>query len=251
MKLAALRWSALKQIGKSPAHYKYHLEHPIEETDAMRVGSRVHDLVLHGGRNTFATWRGGTRRGKQWDQFKIDHSGQTLMTGDQEDRCHEIASAVLADPAASEVLFGCVTEQERFWSIAGRECRGTPDAIGPSIIADLKVTNSGAPERFKWHALRMGYLAQLAWYDYGLMGGASSRLSLIAVEDKPPYVVTVYDLSAAAAEQGHRTWRSHFERLRVCEDSGVWPGYSEAVVTLDVESDFTLHIGGEEVELEQ
>jgi len=73
---------------------------------------------------------------------------------------------------------------------------------------------------------------------------------LIAVEDKPPYVVTTYRLTPDAAEMGHRIWRAHFERLRVCEESNVWPAYSDAVVPLEVDQEFTLHQGHEEIEVE-
>jgi hypothetical protein len=246
--LIPLRWSALKRMGRSPAHYKYHLDNPSTETDAMRVGSRAHDLVLAGGRNRFAIWEGGRRAGKEWDLFSLAHADATIITADQEERAGAIASSVLADPNASAALFGCVTEQRREWAIAGRECCGTPDAVGPAIIVDLKVTRDGSPGKFPWHAQRMGWLGQLAWYDYGLFGGNATQLVLIAVEDQPPHLVTVYKLTPDAAEMGHRTWRSHFERLRVHEDSNTWPGYSDCVVPLEVEQDFALHMGGEEIE---
>jgi hypothetical protein len=248
--LAPLRWSALKYVGRSLAHYKYYLDNPVTETDAMRVGSRVHDLVLKGGRNRFAVWEGGRRASKEWDLFVLAHADATILTADQEDRAGAIASAVLADPNAHEALFGCITEQRREWEIAGRACVGTPDAVGQSIIVDLKCTNDASPGRFPWHAQRMGWLGQLAWYDYGLFGGNATRLVLVAVEDKPPHLVTVFCLTSDACELGHRIWRSHFERLRVCEQSGAWPGYSEAVVPLDVEREFSLHIGNEEVVVE-
>jgi hypothetical protein len=49
---------------------------------------------------------------------------------------------------------------------------------------------------------------------------------------------------------GQRIWRSYFERLRVCEDSNVWPAYSDAVVPLEVDREFSLHVGGEEIEVD-
>ena len=248
--LAPLRWSNLKHMGRSAAHFKYYLDNPIPETDAMRIGSRVHDLVLAGGRNRFAIWEGGRRAGKEWDLFNAAHADATILTTDQEDRAGIIASAVKRNPEASAALFGCVTEQRREWTIADRECCGTPDAVGPSSIVDLKVTRDGSPGKFPWHARRMGWLGQLAWYDFGLFGGNATQLAIVAVEDLAPHLVTVYRLTPDAAEMGHRIWRSHFERLRVCEDSGVFPGYSDCVVPLEVDRDFTLHLNGEEVSVE-
>jgi hypothetical protein len=245
-----LRWSNLKWMGKSPAHFRYYMDNAIRETDPMRVGSRVHDLVLDGGRNRFAVWEGGRRAGKEWDLFELANADATILTTDQEDRAGIIASAVRSNPEAHAALFGCLTEQRRTWDIAGRQCFGTPDAIGGSSIVDLKVTNDASPGRFPWHAKRMGWLGQIAWYDYGVFLGQASKLVLIAVEDKPPHPVTVFQLTPDACELGQRIWRSYFERVRVCEDSNIWPGYSDAVVPLEVDREFSLHIGGEEVEVE-
>jgi hypothetical protein len=247
--LPRLRWSTLKHVGRSLAHYRYYLDNPIVETDAMRVGSRVHDLVLNGGRNRFAVWEGKKRAGKEWDLFALAHADATIVTSDQEERAGAIASAVLGNSEAHAALFGLVTEKQREWSIAGRDCQGTPDAVGPDSIVNLKVTNDGSPGRFPWHAKKMGWLGQLAWYDYGLFAGNATQLVIVSVEDKPPHLVTVYKLTADAAELGHRTWRSHFERLRVAEESNVFPGYSDCVVPLEVDQEFSLHMGGEEIEL--
>lgn len=246
--MTQLRWSNLKWMGRSAAHYRYYADNPVPETDAMRVGSRVHNLVLQGP-GQFAVWDGGRRAGKEWDLFSLANADATILTSDQQQRAVEIANAVLQNEQAAEALFACVTETYREWEIAGRACCGTPDAVGPSSIVDLKVTNDASPGRFPWHAKRMNWLGQLAWYDHGLFGGNATNLSLIAVEDKPPYQVVVYRLTPDACELGHRTWRSYFERLRVAEESGVWPGYSDCVLPLEVDQEFSLHMNGEEIEL--
>jgi hypothetical protein len=251
--LVPLRWSHLKHMGNSAAHYRYFLENPVKETDSMRLGSRVHDLVLKGGRNRFAIWEGGNRSGLDWKLFAAAHIDATILTANQEENAQAIATAVLCNDEAMAALFGCVTEQRRTWSIAGRECEGTPDAVGPSSVTDLKITNDTSPGRFPWHARRMGWLGQISWYDFGAFAGQAERLTLIAAPNVPPFdpkLVTVYRLTPDAAEMGHRIWRSHFERLRVCEESDSWPGYSDCVVPFEVDQDFTLHMNGEEISVE-
>lgn len=247
--LKPVRWSHLKMMGRSAAHYRYHLDHPKPQSDAMRVGSRVHSLVLRGERDRFAIWEGGRRAGKDWDLFALANQDAIILTADQEDRAQSIAQAVLGHDDAMMAIHGCAREVTHTWTIGDRECQGTPDAIGPASVVDLKVTNDASPGRFPWHARRMGWLAQLAWYDYGILKGNAISLALIAVEDQPPHLVTVYKLTPAAAELGHRTWRSHFERLLVCEATDRWPGYVDCPVPLDVDQEFTLHMDGEEIEL--
>ena len=77
-----------------------------------------------------------------------------------------------------------------------------------------------------------------------------ARLSIVAVESKPPYPVVVYDLSEEAIKQGNMLWHSLWERLRGCEENDHWPGYVEGISVLDFEpTSTTVIIDGEEVEV--
>lgn len=248
-----VRWSHLRHMARSPAHYKYNLDTPFQSTPAMVMGSLVHELVLSGGRDKFAVYEGERRAGKEWEAFKASvEPGTTIVKASEWDEAEMIAEAVLHHPAAVEAIDNGQREVGLSWTIAGRECHGTPDVLGLSL-ADLKVTNDSSPDRFTWHARKMGWLGQLAWYYEAARQTQPilpNRVSIVAVESSAPYVVTVFDLTDEALLLGEKTWRLYFERLRACEETDYWPGYVEGVARLDVpesEEEFILTINGEEI----
>jgi len=214
----------------------------------MRIGSRAHSLLLEGGRR-FVVFD-GIRRGKAWDAFAADIAPDVTILNVREDTlATDAAAAVKADADARDLLTGIVEKQIR-WDINGRACFGTPDALTltKGDLSDLKVTADASPEKFPWHAGRQGWLAQLAWYKDGLVasGREIAGLHLVAVEAKPPHVVTCYRLTTEAEELGRRTYRALFERLQVCEAANHWPGYAQTIIPLDSPEEITLSMDGEE-----
>jgi len=242
-----LHWSALRHIRQTPAHYKYNLEHPKPPTPPMRFGSLVGAFVM-GKPRSFVVYE-GARRGNAWKKFKEAHADLEIVTQDEWDRAMAAADEVRADRVAAELLAGAEREVKFDWSVDGRPCRGTPDLCrGPNdILADLKVTDSN-PYKLRYQVTKMGWHAQLAWYHNGV-DFEPLMTALIAVPPKPPHIVTVVEFTEKDLELGHGAWRSAFERLKVCEEAGQFPGYVQSAIPLDLQDDVTLTIDGEEVEL--
>jgi hypothetical protein len=256
-----VHWSDLRKMQESPAHYLWHMttkgaRGPRDVTPAMRLGTLANHYVLgataHG--VAFAVWEGGIRRGKAWDAFAAENEGREIVTLDEVAVAEAIKASVAAHPTATALLSSGAVEASIAWSIADRDCAGTPDVLGNDRLVEFKVTNCANPSRFLWHAIRMGWLGQLAWYadgaDYAGLEPPRS-LHIVAVESKPPHVVTVFDLTEAAVEFGRRQWRALFERVVVCERTGLWPGYCATSVPLDApdSDDLLLTIEGEEVDV--
>ncbi len=246
-----VRFSNLKYIAQSPMHYAHHNAVGREETRSLRLGTALDAGVFGGDVLVYP----GERRGKAWKEYEAANTGTTIITAKEEPLVSGMARALLSRPDALELLRG-ERQKTITWSIAGRECQGTPDAFTDERIADLKTTRTAHPDRFQYEARRFAYVAQLSWYISGLeIAGypRPRRAFIVAVESAPPHPVTIFELTERAVEQGHRTWRLWFEQLRACEESNAWPPYSECAVPLDVpENDdgFTLKIGGEEVEID-
>ena len=249
--MTPLRWSDLRYISESPAHYLHNLDNPMVPTAAMRLGSLVHALVLGVAPNSFIVYE-GQRRGNAWKEFKEEHSQVEIVTSDEWERACRCADAVKADPICGPLLQSGLKEHRLEWEVAGRKCAGTPDLNG-DILVDLKVTQMANPTRLPWHARKMMWHGQVAWYSDAVetLGGTMDGHYLLAVTPKAPHLCVAYQLTDETLELGRRLWHSLFERLRTCEESNQYPGYAQDVIPLDIQDDedLTLTIGGEEVDL--
>lgn len=247
-----VRQSNLKLMARSPAHYLHGAQHGIGKTNSLEHGAAV-DAMVYGTQPVLA-YPGAVRRGAEYEAFRAEHPGAIILTRTEYDRAAAVARALQRNELAARIRDG-QRQQEIRWQIDGRDCIGTPDAFSDEHVSDLKTCESSAPERFVWNVRRYAYHAQLAWYRNGLLlsGRANPQACyLVAVESRPPHVVTVFRLTERTLEQGTRAWRLWWERLRVCEQTGEWPGYAQTDVDLDIddaEDGFSLRIEGEEVEI--
>lgn len=251
MTLEPVRYSRLKLMGRSPAHYA---AATFDETMAMEVGSAVHSLVLGG--QPLVAWRKVSdagnpcpRRGKDYDAFVADQDPHALiLTASEFDAANAIAASVQRNRLAMAALDG-EHEVERSWRFGDRACAGRIDALPFDGVSELKITMTADPRRFIWHALRMGWLSQDVWYLDGCAAGGDARRTcrIVAVEPKPPFAVTVFKLTPQAMDQARRTYRLWFEQLLVCEATNEWPPYAQNEVDLDVpDNDVALDFGESE-----
>lgn len=228
-----LRFSRLKRMAQSAAHYKSYVP---PDTASLRAGRAVHSLVL-GGDDVICY--PGRRAGRAWEEFEAEHASYVILNQTEWDKAHGMAEAVKADENAATIIGGgAAHEQQISWEYSGRACTGRVDVLSLPWLAELKTTKFAKPSWFTREAIRRGYVAQIAWYRTGveLDGRWSYRAReayIVAVESSPPYPVSVFRLTERALEAGDRLWRGWFEFLRVCEDSDYWPGYTDAVVDLD------------------
>ena len=239
--------SELKEMRKSPAHYKHACETSREITRPMRIGFVTDRLVFgHSERvdTGFDVFDGDKRTGAAWGQaVKACPAGTMLVTNTEYEDASGAANAVLSDPVARAALAGCEFQRVLQWSAYGLEWasgiegeRGGLDAWKCDTIYDLKTTASADPDELARHVLRMGWHAQGAAYLDGARykGIPATRFVLICVESAPPHVVTVLALPPAMIELGRRALTLWTEKLRACDASGVWPGYAQCEVECEV-----------------
>jgi hypothetical protein len=247
MTLDPVRYSRLKLMALSPAHYQ---AAAVEETYAMERGSAVDAMVF--GTQEVLAWglneKGNQRprTGKDYDAFAADHPGALILTTSEYQEARTQADAVRSSTMAMRLLDGN-RQNEITWRFGPRACAGRPDVWVPSHVTELKCTVSSQPRRFRRQARSLGYCGQIVWYMDGLAAAglaAPEAGYIVAVEGTAPFVVTVFRLNQTDIDRGRRDYRAWFEQLMVCEAANEWPGYSQAVVELgayddDVELDFT------------
>ncbi len=236
--LEPVRFSRLKKMGLSAAHYAADQR---QGTSAMSVGTAAHSLILGG--PPVVAYPGAVRRGKEWEAFQAENADACILTKREAEQANAIAESVRRCSLSMRLLEGRHEVELPPWRVGGRVCGGRVDVIGDldgGHVCELKTSNSAEPYRFTRLGLRMAYHAQLAWYQHGAMAGAGLDVGsayIVAVETSPPYVVTPMRVTFRALEMGTRIWRSWFERLRVCEESGEWPPYVQHVTDFDIEDE--------------
>jgi hypothetical protein len=241
--LKRLNWSTLKNMGRSPAHYKYALTHPREDTDSMKKGRAVHVAVFEPlvFARQYTVWEGGRRAGKEWTAFREDNVDKEILTLKEYEECAAIAAAVRADPVAVPYLGGGRGEQTITWEFdfpavsdfpAQRfECKGRIDWVTPAAIVDLKTSKTADPTGFGHEAFRYGYHTQAAWYADGYEQATGKRkpVVLVVVESAPPHAVSVFRIPDVYMDLGRETYRGLLNRLDFCQREDSWPAYLEDV----------------------
>lgn len=251
-KCGHLHFSTLKNMGRSAAHYRYFADHGTESTAAMHLGTAIHNLVLEQGTG-IVKFDGAARRGKAWEAFRAETDPDAIiLTESEHETALEAARSVEAHPGAMHLLHG-LKEKRIEWTLNGRTCRGTVDAVNGNMV-ELKSTNDARPEFFSRLAMRLHYYAQLAWYVDGynrarVAAPVVERAFIVAVETAPPYVVQTFEVTQNALDFGRKQYHLWLEQLAVCEASGEWPGYVQSDVPLEAPEEFALQIGGELVEV--
>lgn len=252
-----IRFSALKCIDRSAAHYRHAALHRGESSLAQRMGTAVHAAVFGTPRLVACPARRGT---KDWKAVAEDNPDALIVNPREYRIAVDTAAAVRADPIVGPVLFGpdMRYEVEITWEIMlggrRRRCAGRIDALGDVVLVDLKALRDGSPNKCQ-HTIRWSdYHTQAVWYADGCeRAGLGHRVPMIAVvENTAPYPSVLYPLSPRAIDYGRSRYIGWLEKLAVAEENNAWHGYAQQPVTFDVPDDepFALKIDGGELDLD-
>lgn len=248
----ALSHSRLKTIAKSPAHYRWSLNNPIEGP-ALAIGSLLHAMVLepHTVAGDFACLPKIDRRtkvGKQAaEDFAAEHEGKVIVSHQDWSLAGRMRDSVESHPVAAGIIAEAVAmnhvEKEYFWmDPRGFERKGKIDAelrgseaFGlNSPIIDLKTTISAGPE-FRKSIVKYGYHTQGAYYRDAVRsdGREPGGFIIIAVEKTPPNGVGVFVIDESSLDQSQKIVEGWLDTYNACRLTNDWPSY-EGVCWFDV-----------------
>lgn len=236
----ALNISRLKEIKRSPQHYRYRLTNP-HTTEAMTLGVATHVACLEPERfeSDFAVWSRKTesgkcapRNGKAWDEFRAhaESCAYTVITADEAAEAKAIAAAVRTNADAMRYLATGDPEVTIEATMHGRPCRGRVDWLttidGNPYLVGLKTARDCRHFAFGNQAARLGYHIQWAWYLDLLRTVKDEDIGVveIVVENTPPYAVAVYRIGPDIIEQGRDDYLALLTTLTDCESRDIWPG---------------------------
>jgi hypothetical protein len=236
--LPGINVSSLKELRRSPLHYRHRLAHP-KTSDALTLGTAAHVATLEPHRygEAFAIWdrktetgRSAPRTGKAWDTFLEQNAGRTILTVDEHETAQAIARAVRSDPTAARYLRRGLPEVSMQWEAHGMVLKGRVDWLtesdGVDVVVGLKTTRDCRPGEFSRQAHRLGYHLQWAYYHDGalLLRGVEPYMVEIVVESEAPYSTAVYSIPEMVLSLGREEYVELLAMLRDCQTADVWPG---------------------------
>ena len=238
-----IRRSDLWLMNSSPEKFKWHMDHPEEESKkspAFIFGSACHKMILEPESWTHeytvaiqADRR--TKEGKEaWARFCEEHAGKTIITPDDFETINEMRNALQECKLAADMIEG-QHEVPFFWTDpeTGEKCKCKADAVktvdGKYVIVDYKTTTDASMEAFNRHILRFGYHVQAAMYTEGLQTALEldyrPRFLFVAQEKNAPYAVNVVDVGEDVMNYGSTVYHELLRKYHECNEMDLWPGY--------------------------
>lgn len=229
--------STLWELRRSPAHYKYLLEHPTEDTQALRFGRALHAAILTPSafKREYAVAPDcdrRTREGKEayimWQSLLAP--GTTILSAEDMETIQGMVKSYRNSKEARALLRNTRREVPKFWTDpeTGLLCKCRLDAVKPDTVIDLKTTLDASTRAFERDVKNYGYHVQVAHYLQGVKEttGRRPEWSFLVIEKKPPYCIHIFHASAEFIEWGAWERACLMEKLKSCTDVDTWPSYA-------------------------
>ena len=245
-----------KFLVNPPAQILYDGAQPIEPTANMKLGTAVHTLFLEPEKfdqeiAVIPNVDGRTKEGKAIKaNFEIDNFGKTIITEADFIKAQEMVSSlnrfVEEDEILTAVLNDKIVESSIYWWFKSLDnddetqykemFKVRPDIIstGHSVLLDLKTTDDATFTSFRWTIEKYFYHVSAYMYLEGVnqckpllseLGRfAYTNFWFLVVQNKPPYLVTYYELDKSYLEKGkHLYWQAIKNLYRAKQEN--WPGF--------------------------
>lgn len=241
---SAVGSTSLKNVLRSPAHYKYELENPSEQTPAQAFGTAAHEAILEP--NLFTTnavvmpkFEGtGSRNAKE--QWLLENHGRRVLKAEEMADILGMLKAISLHKTARGLLAGGAAEESFFWidPLTGIPCKCRPDFLrAGNILVDVKTTQDASLTSFQRDITNFKYHMQAAHYLAGVSavtGETFDKFLIVAVEKYAPYGVAVYQLDESTIEKGGELRTRALGVLAECAKTKVYPCYPDEVTPVNL-----------------
>lgn len=231
-----------------PALFKWQQDHPRPEKKAFDFGHAAHAKLLGVGQPIVVIpdellASNGAVSTKAAKEFVAEAraNGQVPLKTDEAAQVDAMMGALQANPEVMRLFTAGRPERALLWldTATGVELRGKLDWLADdgSLITDYKTAESASPWSFGRRYIDYGYHQQAAWYTDAVkaLGLHDDPEFVFVVQQKTaPYLVQPYRLSPAAINAGRELNRRAIDIYAECSETGVWPGFSDRVETVDL-----------------
>jgi len=250
LRLEGINASGLKEVVRSPAHYKAMADGEVGDNDtpAKALGRAAHMAILEPER-----FKAGIKPRPSVDrrsaEGKAEHAeaeelardqGVELISRADYDACCRMRDKVHSVPFLANLLSKGQREATLLYhdETFDLPCKVRPDFISAkSIVVDLKTTLDARAKPFARDIEKYMYHLQAAHY---LAGGEASGLwradafVFLAIEKRPPYEIGIYVAGPATLNVG-KQWRDYaMELYAEARRTNEWPGYPRKALTIEV-----------------
>ncbi len=208
------------------------------DSPSMRWGRLVHMAILEPSRlpKATATWTGGRKAGKAWDEFCAEFAGREIITAEEMGELLSVSAVVHGDADAHRLITDAATEMLVEWDDpaygkAKARCDGLIEGVNGRTLLEVKTAKDITPEGFGKAYVNMGYDLQLGWYAHGSM---SKRAFIIAVSNTDDLDCAVYRVSDSQLAEGYEKAKAIAQRYHACEVCGTFPGVNGGAGVLDL-----------------
>ena len=243
------RSTASSLLTTSPAKVRWGRENPRPSSSALVMGGCFHSMVLapewldveYAGKPTEIDGKSPvTKYYKEiFAEMQEERPDAQWLKADEWKTCLGMADAVLSNPVYTHYASDIegIAEGTGYFKYNGASCKVRPDLYIPDgTIIDLKSTQDASEAGFRKSVRNFKYDFQTAWYMEAMraLGLPARQFIFVCVEKTAPYLTATYTLTASEIDRQKPRMQKACEIWATCMESGVWPGYPEEVVTLDL-----------------
>lgn len=241
--------SGLKKLARSPAHYKYALDHPEPSTPDQIIGAIFDTAVFnpdalktciyvrpshYESKGENKPWHDGATFCKEWT---ATHQDKPIISQSDFSDVLLMRDEVFKHPAAAMALKtgkGATLFCED--ADTGLQLKGRPDWMSGNVILDLKSCQDASPDGLARAVATFGYDVQAAFYldIAAVLNLGKEHFLFIATEKSAPFATAVYELDVDSIAIGRSKYRRLLNRYLECVVSDSWPGYSKNVERLSL-----------------
>lgn len=240
-----LNKSLLDELHRSPAHYKYRLDNPREDTPAMLWGRMFHSFILEPDQfeKTYAVLPEGidrrTKEGKAiFAEWEESNPGRIGVNKPDLATLQAMRDSLYSHTRAVAALTGGRSELSLFWEHDGgiaAKCRVDYLNDHHGVAVDLKTCMDARADVFSRDCWKYRYHVQAPYYLDGIGAVTGERWSdfvFVCIEKEPPYAVAVYTADGEMVDQGRREYLRDLAVYRECMERDHWPAYADEVLAL-------------------
>jgi hypothetical protein len=245
----AISNSKIKELLRSPAHYKHSLTAPHEEKESFLVGSATHCSVLEFlefDKRFYVCDEKIDKRtnvGKEkWKEVLKLADGKQVVTSENYEKVSGMHNAIMSNGEAGIFFREGSPEVVAFAEIEGVSAKAKFDWLiekpvfwegvdYDGIIVDLKTTDDARRDSFAKSIYKFGYDTQCAWYTdvaEKALGGTYLFL-FVVVEKSAPHCLSIFQLDDASIHIARMKYRRALALYRECSVTGDWYGYEGGV----------------------